>query len=115
MSIDIGFGLENFDPVGAWRDIESVGRDKVPINPGGTLPDGSEFSNVLELKTTLLVHKKDLAEGLVESLLIYGLGRSVEFSDADDVESILGEIADDDYRFRDMIKSVARSQLFQRR
>ena len=60
----------------------------VPIQPGGTLPDGSTFTNVIELKKVLLTYEDKLAKELLESLLAYALGRTVEFSDADDVESL---------------------------
>ena len=65
----IGFGLENFDTVGRWRDTEKVGDQEVPIQPGGTLPDGSAFANVQELKKVLLNHEADLAKEVVESIL----------------------------------------------
>ncbi|MFT5128568.1 MAG: dienelactone hydrolase, partial [Rhodothermales bacterium] len=81
----IGFGLENFDPIGRWRDSERVGKHEFPIQPGGTLPDGSAFADVRELKSVLLDHEPDLARELLKSILAYGLGRSIEFSDADDV------------------------------
>ncbi len=108
----IGFGLENFDPVGMWRDTEKVGRKQVPIEPGGTLPDGAVFSNVQELKTVLIKHEEDLAHQLVESILAYALGRTIEFSDADDVADLLAALKSDDYRVRSMIREVAMSPLF---
>ena len=46
----IGFGLENFDTTGQWRDTAQVGRKQVPIEPGGVLPDGKAFADVQELK-----------------------------------------------------------------
>lgn len=108
----IGFGLENFDTIGKWRDIEFVGRKKVPIEPGGTLPGGAAFNDVRGLKSVLLKEKDRLAEELVESILAYGLGRTIEFSDADHVETILHKLKDDDYRLRSMIYEIAASRLF---
>ena len=46
----IGFGLENFDAIGRWRETEKVGRKQVSINPTGKLPGGGEFTNLRELK-----------------------------------------------------------------
>ncbi|MEM7011689.1 MAG: DUF1588 domain-containing protein, partial [Verrucomicrobiota bacterium] len=71
----IGFGLENFDTIGRWRDTEKVGNRQLPIEPGGTLPDGSAFTDVQELKEVLLQHEDDLAREIIESLLAYSLGR----------------------------------------
>jgi hypothetical protein len=111
----IGFGLENFDTIGRWRDSEKVGRKKVPIQSEGTLPGGGKFQNVSELKTLLLKHEGALAKELTKSILAYALGRTVEFSDSDEVETILANIVKDQYRFRDIIREVALSSLFKRK
>ena len=111
----IGFGLENFDTIGRWRNTEKVGRKQVAIEPGGTLPDGSAFQDVKQLKTVLLKHEEQLAEELVESILTYGLGRTIEFSDADDVDAIMSRLKGRRYRVRSMIREVALSPLFKRR
>lgn len=108
----IGFGLENFDTIGKWRDTEAVGRQKVPIEPGGTLPGGAAFSDVKGLKTVLLEEDDRLAEELVESMLAYGLGRTIEFSDADAVSEILDKLKKDDYRLRAIVHEIAGSPLF---
>ena len=111
----IGFGLENFDPTGRWRDTEKVGRKQIPIQPGGTLPDGGSFQNVTELKALLLKHQDDLAEELTESILSYALGRTIEFSDTDDVQKILSTLKKKNYPLRDLIKQVALSPLFKKK
>jgi hypothetical protein len=111
----IGFGLENFDPTGRWRDTEKMGRKQVAIQPGGTLPDGGSFQTVTELKALLLEHQDDLAEELTESVLVYALGRTVEFSDADDVQEILSILKGNNYPLRDLVRQVALSSLFRRK
>lgn len=111
----IGFGLENFDTIGRWRDHEKVGRKNILIQPAGTLPGGGKFQNVSELKKLLLQHEDDLAEELIESLLAYGLGRTIEFSDSDDVEEILTRMKPRNYRLRSLIKEIALSPLFRRK
>jgi len=108
----IGFGLENFDMIGRWRDSEKVGNKQVPIDPGGTLPDGAEFANVRELKAVLLKNEQHLARELVESMLAYALGRTIEFSDSDDVADLLRTLEQDDYRVGSMIREIALSSLF---
>lgn len=111
----IGFGLENFDSTGRWRDTERVGRKKIPILPGGTLPGGGEFKNVTELKIHLLNHQDDLAQELTESILAYALGRTIEFSDTDDVQKILSRLKNKSYPLRDLVKEVALSSLFKKK
>ena len=111
----IGFGLENFDTIGRWRDTEKVGNRQVTIEPGGTLPDGLAFQDVQELKAALLEHEEDVAEELVESILAYALGRTIEFSDSDDVEAIMDQVRDEQFRVRSLIREVALSPLFKSR
>ena len=111
----IGFGLENFDTIGRWRTTETVGKEQVAIDPSGILPGGDKFGTVQELKKSLLKHEPDLAKELVQSILAYGLGRTIEFSDADDVEEILDKLKANQYRMRDMIREIALSSLFTRK
>ena len=108
----IGFGLENFDTIGQWRDTERVGKKEAPIETGGQLPDGGEFADLDDLKRLLLDHDEQLAEELVESLLAYGLGRKIEFTDADAVEAILAKLEPKQFRLRAMIREIAASPVF---
>lgn len=111
----IGFGLENFDTIGRWRDAEKVGNKQIRIQPGGTLPDGAVFDDVQQLKSALLQHEEDVARELAESILCYALGRTIEFSDADDVDAIMNHVRDDKFRVRSLIREVALSPLFKKR
>jgi len=108
----IGFGLENFDTIGRWRETERVANKNVPIAPGGQLPDGGEFANLDDLKQLLLDHDERLAKELVESLLAYGIGRNIEFSDTEAVEAILAQLKPDQFRLRAMIREIAASRVF---
>jgi hypothetical protein len=108
----IGFGLENFDTIGQWRDTERVGKKDVPIQTGGELPDGGKFANLNDLKRLLRDQDDQLAEELVESLLAYGLGRNIEFTDTDAVEDILTRLEPKQFRLRDMICEIAASPIF---
>ena len=111
----IGFGLENFDTTGRWRDTERVGRKRVPIQPAGTLPGGQDFSDVEELKQLLLHNEEKLAQELVESILAYGLGRTIEFSDSNHVAKLLAELQLDGFRMRSAIKRIVASSLFRKK
>lgn len=108
----IGFGLENFDTIGRWRETEKVGRKEVAIDPSGTLPSGDAFNNVNELKQLLLNQQDALAREMVESMLAYGLGRTIEFSDGDDVDAIMKKLESTQYPLRSIIREVALSPLF---
>ena len=108
----IGFGLENFDTIGRWRDTEVVGKKQVPIQPGGTLPSGAAFKDVHELKALLLTQKHWLALELCESMTAYGIGRTIEFGDANALYAILRKINPQDYRIGTMIAEIVASPLF---
>ncbi len=108
----IGFGLENFDQTGAWRTHEKVGNKSVLIQPGGTLPDGTVFNNINELKKALLKHEDALAKELTSSILAYALGRTVSFTDQDDIEAILAATKPGGYKMKDLVKEIAKSPLF---
>ncbi|MEE2642665.1 MAG: DUF1588 domain-containing protein [Planctomycetota bacterium] len=110
----IGFGLENFDTIGRWRETEKVGRREVAIQAGGTLPGGQPFLGVRQLKQVLLSEEDALATELLESILNYGLGRAVEFADQTDVEKMLSRLKPEKYRIRSMIREIAVSPLFRR-
>ena len=108
----IGFGLENFDPIGRWRDTELVNKKQVLIKPGGTLPSGAAFKNPRELKTLLMTQRHKLALELCESLTAYGIGRTIEFSDTHALYAILRKNHSQDFRVRSMISEIVTSPLF---
>lgn len=74
----IGFGLENFDPIGRWRN--SYG-DKPIVAAWDTLPSGEVFSGPAELKKILLTKEDEFARTLSEKMFVYAIGREVGFSD----------------------------------
>ncbi len=108
----IGFGLENFDAIGRWREKDDVG---VAIDSAGKLPDGEGFSNPAELKSILATRKDDLARNLTERLMAYALGRQLEGYDEVVIDQLMVRIAADEYRMRTMITEVIASYLFTHR
>lgn len=108
----IGFGLENFDAIGRWREKDDVG---VAIDSAGKLPNGEDFSNPAELKSILATRKDDLARNLTERLMAYALGRQLEGYDEVVIDQLMVKIADDKYRMRTMITEVIASYLFTHR
>jgi hypothetical protein len=73
----LGFGLENFDGVGAWR-TEDAGQ---PVDSSGELPGGIKFTGAGELRNILMGRKKEFLHTLTEKLMIYALGRGVRPED----------------------------------
>ena len=108
----IGFGLENFDAIGRWRDRNEAG---VPIDSAGRLPTGEAFSNPAELKRLLTGREADLARNLTERLMAHALGRQLEGYDEIVIDRLMARIADDEYRVKTIVTEVITSYLFTHR
>ncbi|MEZ6043826.1 MAG: DUF1592 domain-containing protein [Planctomycetaceae bacterium] len=108
----IGFGLENFDAIGRWRETDELG---VTIDSGGQLPTGEDFTNPAELKILLARRKADIARNLTERFMGFALGRQLEGYDELVIDQLMTKLAEDDYRMRSMITEVITSYLFTHR
>ena len=109
----IGLGLEHFDAIGRWRETERIGNKDLPIETTVILPSGERYTNVRELKALLSSQQHRLAQELLESMLAYALGRTVEFSDSDEVETILATLEPQQFPVRSMVHAITASRLFQ--
>ena len=105
----IGFGLENYDASGAWRDHEG----KFPIDSSGILPDGRTFRGSQELKTLLRNQSDLLTRNLTEKMLTYALGRGLEPYDRTAVDAIMQRLKDNGYKFSALVAEIANSKPFQ--
>jgi hypothetical protein len=104
----IGFGLENYDASGAWRDRDG----KFPVDSSGKLPGGREFHGPKELKQVLGSQSGLFARNLTEKMLTYALGRGLESYDRPVVDKIDERLAADGYRFSTLVMEVVKSQPF---
>ncbi len=108
----IGFGLENFDAIGRWRD--SIG--DVPVDAAGTMATGEKFSGPTELKKYLLAFRKNLfVRNLSERMLAYALGRGLEPADLPAVRKITNKVEQNGYRGATLIAEIVKSYPFQYR
>ncbi len=107
----LGFGLENFDAVGVWRDRDGG----VPVDASGTLPDGRAFRGPTELRAALAERPDDLVRCLTRKLLTYGLGRSLGPADRNAIERVVRHAARNGYRFSSLVIALVESDLFQMR
>ena len=105
----LGFALENFDPIGAWRTSYEKG---APIDTSGELPSGQKFQDIAELKKVLVERKDQFARMLTERLLGYACGRRIEPLDRPAVDRIVASGKGNDYAFRTLIENVVLSQTF---
>jgi hypothetical protein len=107
----LGFGLENFDPIGRWR-TELAGQ---PIDTLGKLATGETFSTPAELKAILLKKKEDFARTLTQKLLAYALGRGLEFYDEGPVKKITDQVSKSEYKSTVLIAEIVKSYPFRYR
>jgi Protein of unknown function (DUF1592)/Protein of unknown function (DUF1588)/Protein of unknown function (DUF1587)/Protein of unknown function (DUF1595)/Protein of unknown function (DUF1585)/Planctomycete cytochrome C/Ca-dependent carbohydrate-binding module xylan-binding len=108
----IGFGFENFDGIGAWREKDG----DFPIDPGGELVSGERFKRPGDLAAILATQKRDeFVRCLSEKMLTYALGRGLEFYDKCALDQITKGMARRGYRFSSLISEIARSIPFQQR
>jgi hypothetical protein len=107
----LGFGLENFDAVGGWREKEG----NFAIDASGTLPSGQSFRGPAELRAVLLTKQEDFRRCFAEKMLTYALGRGVEYYDKAAVEQIAAATARNQNQFSTVVLEVVKSEPFQKR
>jgi hypothetical protein len=109
----IGYGLETFDAVGLWREKAKVGKKMETIERSGTFPDGKTYHDFHQFKAVLLGQREKLAQSLVEGTMSYGLGRLVEFSDRDEIETLTQELVENNFKARSLVHNLVQSSIFQ--
>ena len=106
----LGFALENFDVVGAWRtkDLDA----NVAIDAGGQLADGTKLGSPVELRKALLARPDQFVQALTERLMTFALGRSLRYQDMPGVRAIVRKAATEGNTFESVIRGVADSPAF---
>jgi cytochrome c553 len=107
----VGFALENFDAVGAWRVREANGG---PIDASGELSDGTRVDGVVTLRQALLRRSDVFVDTVTQKLLTYALGRGLDYRDMPAVRAIVRQAAPE-YRFSSLVLAVVHSAPFQLR
>ena len=107
----LGFGLENYDAVGRWRDRDG----RLPIDSTGKLPDGTTFRGSDELAEYLVTQDTQFGRALTRKMLTYALGRGLEYYDRCAVDKIMLELPKKDYRFSILVTEIVKSEPFRMR
>ena len=108
----IGFGLENFDATGAWRELDN-GK---PIDNSGELTNGRKFHGVEELRKALVTdHRSDFHRAIASRLLTYALGRGLDWYDKPAIDRIVTETEAAQGSSRALLRAVVHSVPFQYR
>jgi len=107
----IGFAMENFDAIGRWRDRDGDSA----IDASGVFPNGQKFDGMAGLKEALLSSPEEFVSTVCERLLMYAVGRNVQYFDAPAVRAIVRESARNNYKFDSLVLGVVKSVPFQMR
>ena len=109
----LGFSLENFDAIGAWRSKDvNAG---TAIDASGKLVDGTTVNGPTDLRQALMRHPEQFAQTVTEKLMTYALGRSVEYYDMPTIRKIVRDAGKDNYRISSIVLGIAKSTPFQMR
>lgn len=104
----LGFGLENYDAIGRWR--EDV--DGAPVDVTGTFSNGTTFNGPDEMKQRLLDRKDEFVRSLTAKMLAYALGRGLVNDDFHAVETIFQNVKANDYSTQELLIGIVQSKPF---
>jgi hypothetical protein len=108
----LGFALENFDAIGAWRSHDD---GRTPVDATGALPNGDKLEGLPGLRALLLARREQFVATVTERLLAFAVGRGIEYYDRPAVRAILRDAATRDYRWTSIILDIVKSTPFQMR
>jgi hypothetical protein len=105
-----GLTLENFTVTGQWRDVDWAA--DAPIDSSAVMSDGTELDGPNDLRAVLIRRPEQFVQALTEKLMMYALGRELEYHDMPQVRAIVRAVAEDDYRFSSIVAGVVSSDAF---
>ncbi len=120
-----GFALENFDPIGGWRDFYRAPKQTKKgvvkgkryyqgpnVEVGGVTPEGKTFKTIDDYKKLLLEDKDQITRNLTTKVLIYATGADIQYADREVIEQIVATLRTKNYGFRELIHQVTQSRVF---
>ncbi len=125
-----GFALENFDPIGNWREFYRVttrtpaGLVNLPygsgrpvyrgpdVEQGGQTHDGRSFHDITDYKRLLMEDKDQIARNLTGKMIIYATGGELQFADREVVEQIVDKLRAKNYGLRSLVHEVVQCRVF---
>jgi len=115
----LGFPLENFGPIGQWRDAYPRPSSKAPkhkVDPTGKLPSGETFSDFAEFKRVLIAHRgTPFTRHLISQVLTYAIGRHMEALDQFEIDEIQERVQREGLGLRSLIRACLTSEIFRSR
>jgi uncharacterized protein DUF1592/uncharacterized protein DUF1588/uncharacterized protein DUF1587/uncharacterized protein DUF1585/uncharacterized protein DUF1595/cytochrome c len=105
----VGFALEHFDAIGGWRTVDEAGK---PVDALGTTPNGAKVDGLAGLRALLLKQPDQFPRTLTEKLMVYALGRRLDYFDRPAVRTIVHGAASSDYRWSSIVLGIVKSPSF---
>ncbi len=105
-----GLALENFSVTGQWRDVDPVAEE--PIDASTELSSGQVLNGPIELRQVLLRRPDQFVQALTAKLMMYALGRELEYFDMPQIRAVVSTAARDDYRFASVVTAIVNSDAF---
>jgi hypothetical protein len=109
----LGFALENFDTVGAYRKIDPQSRQV--IDSSGTLPGGQRLAGPADLHRALASRSDQFAQIITEKLMTYSVGRHIDHDDMPTVRAVVRNAKTEGLSFESLVMGVVNSDAFRRR
>ena len=107
----VGFALENFNAIGAWREHDGDSE----IDASGILMDGTRIAGPESLNAALMSHSDLFVTNLVQKMMVYALGRAVDYRDMPAVRTICRQAQRENLRFSALVLGIAQSAPFRQR
>jgi mono/diheme cytochrome c family protein len=107
----LGFGLENYDAIGSWREKEG----EAAIDASGVLPSGQSFQTPKELKAILMGRSGEFTRCLAEKMMTYALGRGLDYHDRCAVDKLSTAVEKDGHKFSRLVVEIVKSDAFRKR
>ena len=110
----LGFALESFDAIGAFREfyVDGKGKPASRVDASGKLPSGETFSDIRDLRKILVDREDQFIHCLTEKLTIYALGRELAFSDRPAIDVMVEELHLRGGGLQDLVEIIATSETF---
>ena len=105
-----GLALENFTATGRWRDYDEDA--EAPIDASTALPSGRAVNGPVELTAALLAREDQLVQAVTKKLMMFAVGRELEYYDMPEVRAVVAAAEDEDYRFSAIVAGIVRTDAF---
>jgi mono/diheme cytochrome c family protein len=106
----IGLAMENYDAIGRWRDRDADAN--APIDARTVLPDGRPIDGPSELRDALFGGRDLFIRAFTEKLMMYAVGRELEYFDMPHVRAVVRGAAAQDYRLSAIVSGIVASDAF---